>query len=180
MTRVPLGALVNGGFLNNEQTVDADLDGDVDSGDEAAMAARASPYRWSLPVATNVFRPVRLDTGVAASGAVGLTTLSGDAAFRVLATASPGPSDQPLLDLPGGSVDGGDHGITLPYTGSTTLYVEAVSNGTATLAYAFAGSGTAAGADFSNAVQLAAWDIGIAADYESVTARSLPPSLSAP
>jgi len=125
-------------------TVDADLDNDVDADDEAKMAARASPYRWSLPVATNVFRPVRLDTGVAASGAVGLT-LSGDAAFRVWATASPGPSDQPLLNLSGGGVDGEDLGIAIPYAGSTTLHVEAVSNGTATLAYAFAGSGSAAG-----------------------------------
>ena len=108
---------------------------------------------------------MRLDTGVAAPGSLGLT-LAGDAAFRVWATASPGPSDQPLLDLSGGNVGGGDLGITLPYTGSTTLYVEAVSNGTATLTYAFAGSETVVGAAFSNAVQLTAWDIGIATDYD--------------
>lgn len=144
-------------------TVDADLDGDVDDADAAKMTARASPYHWNMPVATNAFRPVRLDTGVAASGALGLT-LAGDAAFRVWATDAPGPSDQPLIDLPGDSVGGETLGITLPYTGSTTLFVEAASNGTATLTYAFVGSGTVAGAVFSNAVQLTAWDIGIAMD----------------
>ena len=142
-------------------TVDTDLDGDIDDADTTLMASRASPYRWNMPVATNVFRPVRLDTGADAPGALGLS-LAGGAAFRVWATAAPGPDDRPLIDVSGGSAGGDALGVSIPYMGETPLYVEAVSNGTATLTYAFAGSGSVAGSAFSNSVELVARGVSIA------------------
>ncbi|MDX9792907.1 MAG: hypothetical protein RBU24_05345 [Kiritimatiellia bacterium] len=85
-------------------------------------------------------------------------TLSGaDGAFRVWPDAT-GTNAAPLL-VCGQTVTNGAGGVTFLSGDDTDLYVEAVSNGTATLIYSYAGTGDAEGIPCSAALKMTAWDV---------------------
>ncbi|MFA7054439.1 MAG: hypothetical protein WC328_15610 [Kiritimatiellia bacterium] len=85
-------------------------------------------------------------------------TLSGaDGAFRVWPDAS-GTNAAPLL-VCGQTVTNGAGSVTFLGGTDTDLFVEAVSNGTATLIYSYEGTGGAAGISCSASLKMTAWSV---------------------
>jgi hypothetical protein len=121
---------------------DLDNDDDVDATDVAGLASLSAEYGWLMPVSTNVLRKLRLRTDVGLSGGAYTLSLAGEAgAFRVWADNS-GTNAMPLLAC-GQSITNEVGGVTFLAGEDTDLYVEAVSNGTATITYFYAGEGDA-------------------------------------
>ena len=136
---------------------DIDLDGDVDAADRALHPSLPRAYGWRMPAATNVFRRVRLRTDVRVPGRLTLS-LSGDPGFRVWRTQSPAPEASPLLAC-GQTVTNGAGGVSFLSGENGDLFVEAVSGGTATLTYAYTGTGDAAGLNCSASLKMTAFGI---------------------
>lgn len=143
---------------------DVDLDGGVDATDKALHPSLTNDCGWGLPAATNVFRPVRLRTDVGFSGGVYTLSLSGDGGFRVWRDAS--GTNAPLL-VCGQTVTNGAGGITFLTGADTDLYVESVSNSTATLNYAYIGTGDAAGLSCSASLKVTAFGLIFVEDTET-------------
>jgi|GEM_PF-3222343 len=121
---------------------DLDSDDDVDDSDVAGLASLSSEYGWLMPASTNVLRKLRLRTDVGLSGGAYTLTLSGDAgAFKVWADNS-GTNAEPLLAC-GQTVTNGVNGVSFLSGDDSDLYVEALSNGTATVTYSYDGEGVA-------------------------------------
>ena len=127
--------------LSQRLLPDLDSDGDVDEQDQAAIGSLDSSFGWIMPAVSNAFRKVQLRTDVDLAGLHVLTLSTGDA-FRVWRTASPGPNDVPLL-VGGQSATNGLGGVFWEIDYPDAVYLEAVGGGTATLTYAFLGTGTA-------------------------------------
>ena len=83
--------------------------------------------------------------------------LSGDAGFRVWPDAS-GTNAAPLL-VCGRTATNGVNGVSFLSGDDSDLFVEAVSNGTATLKYSYTGTGDAAGLSCSASLKMTAWGI---------------------
>jgi hypothetical protein len=148
---------------------DVNLDGQIGAADRSLHPGLSPETGWAVPAATNVFRPVRLRTDVGLSGGVYTLSLSGaDGAFRVWPDAS-GTHAAPLL-AGGQTVTNGTGGVTFLAGDDTVLYVEAVSNGTATLTYSYAGTGGAAGISCSASLKMTA----VAITLEPVTTENSP------
>ena len=121
---------------------DLDHDGDVDAADIAGLPSLPPEHGWVMPAATDVLRRLRLRTDVGLSGGAYILSLEGDAgAFKVWADNS-GTNAAPLLTC-GQSITNGAGGVTFLVGDDSDLYVEAASNGIATLTYAYAGEGSA-------------------------------------
>ena len=118
-------------------------------------------YVEGMPAATGVCRRVRLRTDVLVPGVFALS-LSGDAGFRVWSDAS-GTNAAPLL-VCGQTATNGVNGVSFLSGDDSDLFVEAVSNGTATLTYTFTGTGDAAGLSCSASLKMTAWNVGMAMD----------------
>ena len=108
---------------------------------------------WVLPAAPGVLRPVRLQTENRLPGAFTLGLDGSPGALRVWQTAQPGTNDTPLL-VGGQVITNGVGGASFAAFGYHDVYVEALSNGTATLTYAYEGSGAAEGLSCSAALKL--------------------------
>ncbi len=139
---------------------DVNLDGAVDDDDRAAEPGLSETYGWGIPVATNVFRPVRLSTQSHLDGVYTLSLEGTAGAIKIWATGSPGSGDSPLLAC-GQTVTDGVNGASFAGYPGCDVYVEAVSNGTATLTYAYAGTGDAAGISCEAALKMTAWELEI-------------------
>ena len=149
---------------------DSDLDGDVDADDKALRPALTNAWGWAMPASANVFRPVRLRTDVGLSGGVYTLSLSGsDGTCQIWATGNPASTNSPLLAC-GQTVTNGINGVSFLSGSDTDLYVEAVSNGTATLTYAYAGTGEAAGISCAASLKMTAFTITL----EPVTTENSP------
>jgi len=136
---------------------DTDLDGDVDAGDKALHPALSRETGWAVPAAPGVLRPVRLRTDVGLSGGAYTLTLAGTpGAFRIWPDAS--GTNAPLLGC-GQTVTNGAGGVSFLAGPDTGLHVEAVSNGVATLTYAFAGDGEAEGLACSATLKMTAYRV---------------------
>jgi hypothetical protein len=121
---------------------DFDTDDDVDATDIAGLSALSSEHGWLMPAATNVFRKLRLRTDVGLSGGAYTLSLAGDAgAFRVWADNS-GTNTAPLISC-GEAITNGVGNVTFLTGDDSELYVEAISNGIATLTYSYTGEGGA-------------------------------------
>ena len=139
---------------------DIDLDGQVDDDDRAAAPGLPETYGWGMPAATNAFRLVRLSTQSRLGGTHTLSLKGDEGAFRIWATASPAPTNSPLL-VCGRTVTNGVNGADFAGYPGRDLYVEAVSNGTATLTYAYRGTGGAAGISCEAALKMTAWGMNL-------------------
>ncbi len=128
--------------MNPTSFSNLDSDGDVDGDDKALHPSLTPEYGWVLPVATNTFRRAQLQTDVGLSG-IHTLTLFGDAC-RVWQTASPCTNDAPLL-VGGQTVTNGVNGVSWNTTSTANVYIQAISNGNATLTYSFMGTGPASG-----------------------------------
>jgi hypothetical protein len=114
----------------------------VDATDVAGLASLSSEYGWLMPASTNDLRKLRLRTDVGLSGGAYTLSLTGDTgAFKVWADNS-GTNAMPLLAC-GQSITNEVGGVTFLAGEDTDLYVEAVSNGTATITYFYAEEGDA-------------------------------------
>ena len=110
---------------------------------------------WGLPSAPGVLRPLLLQTENRLPGTFTLGLDGSPDAFRVWRTARPGTNDAPLL-VGGQAITNGVGGAHFAAFGCHDLYVEALSNGTATLTYACEGSGAAEGLSCLAALKLGA------------------------
>jgi hypothetical protein len=135
---------------------DVDFDGDVDASDKALHPSLPPAYGWAVPVAGNVFRKVQLRTDVGLEG-LHILALKGSG-FRVWRSANPGTNDVPLL-VGGQAATNGVGGVSWDASATATVYVEAVTNGTARLTYAFLGVGAAAGVVSRASLKMAAVSI---------------------
>ena len=144
---------------------DLDNDDEVDATDVAGLASLSSEYGWLMPASTNVLRKLRLRTDVGLSGGAYTLSLSGDAgAFRVWAD-NYGTNAAPLL-VCGQSITDGVNGVTFLTGDDSDLYVEAASNGIATLTYAYAGEGDASNISCSAEMKMVAFSPQILADTD--------------
>jgi len=108
--------------------------------DRALHPAPTNACGWAMPASANVCRPVLLRTDVGLQGGAYTLSLSGtNGAFRVWPDAS-GTNAAPLLER-GQTVTNGAGGVSFLSGADTELYIEAVSNGTATLTYAYRAEG---------------------------------------
>ena len=91
--------------------------------------------------------------------------------FRVRPDAS-GTNDSPLL-ASGQTVTNGAGGVSFLFGENSDLFVEALSNGTATLTYAYAGTGDAAGLNCSASLKMTEVkpDIVLTGDYSYLPIR---------
>ncbi len=121
---------------------DLDTDDDVDAADIAGLSSLSSEHGWLMPAVTNVLRKLRFRTDVGLQGGAYTLSLAGDAgAFRVWPDNS-GTNAAPLLSC-GQVITNGGGGVTFLVGEDTDLYVEVVSNGMATITYAYIGEGGA-------------------------------------
>ena len=149
--------------LSLRLTGDYNFDGAVDGADRIVEPGLSETYGWGIPVASNSFKRVGLSTQCRLNGVFTLSLNGTAGAVRIWATGSPGSGDTPLL-VCGQTVTNGVNGADFAEYGDTVLFIEALSNTTATLTYRYRGTGTAAGIAFETSLKMTTWDVGIAMD----------------
>ncbi|MDD2601205.1 MAG: hypothetical protein PHO37_18600 [Kiritimatiellae bacterium] len=121
---------------------DLNFDNNIDSIDYAA-ASSLTEHGWAMPAASNTLRKVELKTDLLIPGHL-ILSLTGSAQLRVWTTATPTANDTPLL-VTGQTITNGVDGASFGAYPVSTLYVEAISSGIATLTYSYVGTGSAEG-----------------------------------
>ncbi|MDD2230335.1 MAG: hypothetical protein PHY48_13095 [Candidatus Cloacimonetes bacterium] len=142
---------------------DLNFDNIIDSIDYAA-ASSLTEHGWVMPVASNTLRKVELKTDLLIPGHL-ILSLTGDAQLRVWTTATPAANDTPLL-ITGQSITNGVDGASFGAYPVSTLYIEAISSGTATLTYSYVGTGNAEGFGYQAQLNLTAVKVELSLMWE--------------
>ena len=151
-------------MLSQRIFADLDFDGDVDETDMALHPALSPEHGWVVPVNTNAFRTIQLRTDVDLPGTYTLR-LSGSG-VRVWQSPHPAAGDTPLL-VAGQTVTNGVAGISWNTASTDTAYIEAFTSGTATLTYAFIGTGTTSGIVSRASLKMTAVGVGFVSMYDT-------------
>ena len=144
--------------LSLQLTGDYNFDGAVNGADRIAEPGLSETYGWGIPVASNSFKRVGLSTQCRLNGVFTLSLDGTAGAVRIWATGSPGSGDTPLL-VSGQTVTNGVNGADFAEYGDTVLFIEALSNTTATLTYRYRGTSDAAGIACEASLKMTAWSI---------------------
>ena len=150
-------------ILSQRIFADLDFDGDVDETDMALHPALSPEHGWVMPVNTNAFRKIQLRTDVGLPGTYTLR-LSGSG-VRVWQSPHPATGDTPLL-VAGQTVTNGIGSVSWSTSSTDTVYIEAFTNGTSILTYAFIGTGTASGIVSRASLKMTAVEIDLDGDTD--------------
>ena len=150
--------------LSLRLTGDYNFDGTVDGADRIAEPSLSETYGWGIPVASNAFKLVRLSTESRLYGIYTLSLEGAAGAIKIWATGSPGSGDSPLL-VCGQTVTNGVNGASFAGYPDCGLYIEALSNTTATLTYKFRGTGDAAGISCEASLKMTAFGMALIPDF---------------
>ena len=148
----------------NVQTASIERDGSVDPEDFTMFGTLVLSSGWTMPVDTNAYRLVLLKTDVNLSG-IHTLTLSGQNAFRVWQSPNPSTTNAPLL-VSGQTVTNGVNGISWGTSDAASLYLQTLTNGTATLTYSFIGTGSASGIVCRATMKMTARNFALVPDYD--------------
>ncbi|MDD2230819.1 MAG: hypothetical protein PHY48_15640 [Candidatus Cloacimonetes bacterium] len=135
---------------------DLNFDNNIDSIDYAA-ASSLTEHGWGMPVASNTLCKVELKTDLLIPGHL-ILSLTGDAQLRVWTTATPSVNDTPLL-IAGQTITNGVDGASFGAYPSSTIYIEAISSGTATLTYSYVGTDNAGGFGYHAQLDITAFNV---------------------
>ena len=144
---------------------DMNLDGStIDSADWALLPTLSHEYGWRLPAVPENRQKIRLRNEVCVTGDHTLQLTGTVGTFRLWQSATPEPDEMPLLEC-GETITNGN-GVTFLSGINSDIYVEALTDGAATLTYTFQGTGAASDLYVTASLPLTAVEFGMVPDCD--------------